>query len=193
MDTCVVRGSRHGMGDPGLIPPTESEAPWDIVFLDRDGTLNKRLPGYVDAPDRLVLLPGAAEAVARLNHAGCRVVLVTNQRGLATGALSWPQWNAVTDRMSTLLASAGAHIDHIEVCPHERGTCECRKPATGLFLSALAAAPWARVERCAMVGDMPSDIVPAQVLGMRGILLGREAVDVRAAVDLLLQQDGHSG
>ncbi|HHU10879.1 MAG TPA: HAD-IIIA family hydrolase [Intrasporangiaceae bacterium] len=177
------------MGDSGLIPPAEPDAPWDIVFLDRDGTLNERLPGYVDHPDRLVLLPGAAQAVARLNRAGCRVVLVTNQRGLATGALSWPQWYAVTRRMSGLLASVGAHIDHIEVCPHQVGTCQCRKPAPGLFRAALAAAPWARAERCAMVGDMPSDVTPAQKLGMRTVLLGQEAADVREAVDLLLQQD----
>lgn len=187
MGALMVRGSRHDMGCSGLIPPAASDAPWDIVFLDRDGTLNERLPGYVDDPERLILLPGAAEAVARLNRSGCRVVIVTNQRGLSTGALSWPQWEAVTRRLTELLAEAGARVDHIEVCPHETGTCDCRKPATGLFLSALAAAPWARAERCAMVGDMPSDITPAQQLGMRTLLLGTDAPHVGAAVDVLLR------
>lgn len=157
------------------------------MFLDRDGTLNQRVPGgYVDDPDRLVLLPGAARAVAALNRAGCRVVLVTNQRGLATGRLGWAQWEAVTARLGNLLAATDAHLDRIEMCPHDRGTCDCRKPAPGLFLSALDAAPWADPARCAMVGDMPSDVRPAQELGMRTIQLGVDATSLADAVDLLL-------
>lgn len=174
------------MGDARLIPPPEEGAPWDIVFLDRDGTLNERVTGYVDEPDRLILLPGAAAAVAALNRTGCRVVLVTNQQGLATGALNWPQWHAVTNRLETLLARAGAHIDRIEMCPHEAGTCRCRKPAPGLFLAALAAAPWARPARCAMVGDMPSDVAPALSLGMTVLLLGADATSLEEAVNRLL-------
>lgn len=176
------------MGEPLLIPPAGPGAPWDIVFLDRDGTLNERLAGYVDDPGRLVLLPGAADAVAALNRRGCRVVLVTNQRGLATGALTWPQWHAVTRRMHTLLAAAGGRIDHIEMCPHETGTCECRKPAPGLFLAALEAAPWAQVQRCAMVGDMPADTAPAQALGMTTVLLGADASTLAEAVEMLLDR-----
>ena len=174
------------MGDPYLIPPSAEGAPWDIVFLDRDGTLNVRLHGYVDHPDALRLLPGAAGAVAALNRAGCRVVLVTNQRGLATGALGWPQWEAVTARLGEHLAAAGAHLDHIDLCPHAEGFCDCRKPAVGLFHAVLRAAPWAIPERCAVVGDMPSDVVPARALGMRALELGVEAATLAEAVDLLL-------
>ena len=137
-----------------LIAPIDGDAPWDIVFLDRDGTINERVDGYVDDPSALVLLPGAADAIARLNAAGCRVVVVTNQRGLATGSLTWTQWDRVMDRFASLLADAGARVDRVEMCPHQAGTCTCRKPATGLFVAALDAAPWARAERCAMVGDM---------------------------------------
>lgn len=175
------------MGESVLIPAAEPGAPWDIVFLDRDGTLNERVPGYVDDPDRLVLLPGAAQAVAALNRAGSRVVLVTNQRGLATGALTWPQWEAVTQRMEALLAASDARIDRIEMCPHDVGSCECRKPAPGLFLSALSDAPWATPRQCAMVGDMSSDTVPAVELGMRAILLGEEAMSLHDAVGILLE------
>ena len=174
------------MGEPSLIPPAGRGAPWDIVFLDRDGTLNERVSGYVDDPDRLILLPGAARAVAALNRAGCRVVVVTNQRGLATGALSWPQWHAVTQRMEVLLAESEAHIDRIEMCPHDVGSCGCRKPEPGLFLAALRAAPWATARRCAMVGDMPSDTSPALGLGMRAILIGGEAASLDDAVGILL-------
>lgn len=176
------------MVDSSLITPAAAGAPWDIVFLDRDGTLNERVAGYVDDPDRLVLLPGAAEAVLALNRSGARVVVVTNQRGLATGALSWDQWAAVSERFKSLLATVGSHVDRIEVCPHEIGTCLCRKPSPGLFLSALAAAPWALPRRCAMVGDMPSDVIPARGLGMRTILLGQDAPTILEAVDLLLDR-----
>lgn len=176
------------MGDVELIPPAASSAPWDIVFLDRDGTINERVSGYVDDPDRLVLLPEAAEAVARLNSAGCRVVLVTNQRGLATGSLSWQQWYAVTERLAGELGSVGARIDHIEMCPHQIGECDCRKPAPGMFRAALRAAPWADAARCAMVGDMPTDVEPARQLGMTGVQIGVEATSLAQAVDILLDR-----
>lgn len=175
------------MGDAPLIPPAGRGAPWDIVFIDRDGTVNERVDGYVDDPDRLRLLDGAGEAIAHLNRVGCRVVMATNQRGLATGALTWPQWHAVTRRMEVLLANVDAHIDRIEMCPHEVDSCGCRKPAPGLFLAALKAAPWATPRRCAMVGDMPSDTAPALELGMRAILIGDEAASLEDAVAILLR------
>ena len=182
----LVRGSGPRVGAAALIPPAAPGAPWDLVFLDRDGTVNVRLEGYVDDPDDLELLPGAGAAIARLNASGCRVVLVTNQRGLATGLLTPAQWEAVMTRFGELLAADGAHLDRVEVCPHAAGTCDCRKPRQGLFLRALDAAPWAGVERCAMVGDMPTDITPARELGMHALLLGTDAPTLAEAVDELL-------
>ena len=171
-----------------LIAEAEAGAPWDIVFLDRDGTLNARVDGYVGTAEDLEMLPGAAEAVARLNRAGCRVVLVTNQRGLATGRLTWEGWDAVMRRLHDLLARAGARVDHVELCAHEEGMCDCRKPRPGLFLQALASAPWASVDRCAMVGDMPSDVIPARGLGMHAVELGVDAPSLATAVDMLLAE-----
>lgn len=186
MVTRMVRRGGHRVGGPGLIVPAGPGAPWDIVFLDRDGTINTRVEGYVADPDALALLPGSGPAVARLNAAGCRVVLVTNQRGLATGRLTWAQWTSVMSRLTELLAADGAHLDHVELCPHEDGECRCRKPAPGLFLRALEAAPWARAERCALVGDMPSDVDPARSLGMCTLLLGTDAPTLADAVEVLL-------
>ncbi|WP_162252803.1 D-glycero-alpha-D-manno-heptose-1,7-bisphosphate 7-phosphatase [Knoellia sp. Soil729] len=181
------------MGGAELTSQAQPEAPWDIVFLDRDGTINVRVDGYVTSPLDLNLLPGAAKAVARLNRSGCRVVLVTNQRGLATGSLSWSQWARVMSRLDELLAAEGAHIDSVELCPHQRGECTCRKPQPGLFMGALEAAPWARPHRCAMVGDMTSDVVPARALGMRAILLGEDAPSLHEAVEDLLAPPAPSG
>ena len=180
-------------GEPGPIPQAATGAPWDIVFLDRDGTINARADGYVGDPDDLELLPGAAEAVARLNRSGCRVVVVTNQRGLSTGRLTWAGWGAVMHRLRDVLALEGAHIDRVELCPHAEGTCECRKPRPGLFLQALAAAPWARPDRCAMVGDMPTDVAPARDLGMHTVELGVDAPSLATAVDTLLSEGFGTG
>jgi histidinol-phosphate phosphatase family protein len=155
-------------------PPRCADPAFDIVFLDRDGTMNARVLRYVTTPAELDLLPGVAEAVAALNRTGARVVLVTNQRGLATGELSVQQLEQVHDALQERLSLSGAQLDGIFVCPHDDGTCHCRKPAPGLFEQALAAAPWADPARCVMVGDMVSDVEPAASLGMRTVLLGSE-------------------
>lgn len=148
-------------------------APFDLVLLDRDGTLNERIvDGYVRTPDELVLLPGAAEAVARVTRAGCRTVLVTNQRGVSRGLLTLADLDAVHGRLTDELAAAGARLDAIAVCPHGEGECACRKPRDGLFREALARAPWADPARCLMIGDMRSDLEPAAGLGMRTLHVG---------------------
>jgi D-glycero-D-manno-heptose 1,7-bisphosphate phosphatase len=169
-----------------LIERPGVEAAVDIAFLDRDGTLNVRVEGYVSDPGDLELLPGAAAAVARLNRAGVPVVLVTNQRGLSDGRLSRAQWVRVMRRLDALLAEEGAHLDHVEVCPHAADTCQCRKPGTGMFEAALSLAPWADPSRCVMIGDMPSDVVPARLMGMRAWQLGVDAASVADVVDHLL-------
>lgn len=155
-----------------VIPaPACADPAYDIVFLDRDGTLNVRVPRYVTSPAELRLLPGAAAAVAALNRSGARVVLVTNQRGLATGELDPQQLEQVHGALRHRLLRSGARLDAVLVCPHDEGTCRCRKPAPGLFEQALGAAPWADPARCVMVGDMVSDVVPAAGLGMRTVLV----------------------
>ena len=160
------------------IAPPDVEGPaFDIVFLDRDGTVNSRLPRYVTTAAELELLPGAADAVAALNRSGSRVVLVTNQRGLATGELTAPQLAEVHRALSEQLSRSGAWLDGVFVCPHDVGTCACRKPARGLFEQALAVAPWADAARCAMVGDMVTDVEPAAAMGMRTVLLAPEVAD----------------
>ena len=100
------------------------------------------------------------------------MVVVTNQRGLATGALTGEQWTSVMGRLRDLLAAEGAHVDAVEMCPHQHGECACRKPAPGMFLHALADAPWVRPERCAMIGDLPSDVAPALADAVDALLDG---------------------
>lgn len=161
-------------GPQALRRPGEG-TPFDLVLLDRDGTLNVRIEGgYVTRPDELELLPGAAAGVGRLAALGCPVVVVTNQRGVARGLLSRTDLKAVHARLAQDLAAADGRVDAVAVCPHDEGECSCRKPRDGLFREALARAPWADPRRCLMIGDMPSDLEPARGLGMRTERVGAD-------------------
>jgi D-glycero-D-manno-heptose 1,7-bisphosphate phosphatase len=148
-----------------------------LVLLDRDGTINRKPPegGYVTCPDALELLPGAAAAIRRLNDAGVLVAVVTNQRGIARGRLDEPGLGATHAALrQRLAAAAGAHVDAIHHCPHERGTCACRKPEPGL-LAAAAAQFGVRPAATVMIGDAESDVEAGRRFGARTIRLAPEA------------------
>ncbi len=105
-----------------------------LVILDRDGTINADSLDYIKTPDEWEPLPGALEAIARLNHAGWHVVLASNQSGLGRGLFDMVALNAMHAKMNKLLAQAGGRIDAIFYCPHTPDdNCHCRKPAPGLF------------------------------------------------------------
>lgn len=108
------------------------------IFLDRDGTLNRKAPEgeYIRTPGELELLPGAASAVRRINMAGIPVILVTNQRWLSDPSANIDAYSAVQRELIRLLAAEGASLDACYVCPHARGSCDCRKPAPGMLLRA---------------------------------------------------------
>jgi D-glycero-D-manno-heptose 1,7-bisphosphate phosphatase len=105
-----------------------------LVILDRDGTINQDRDDYVKSADEWVPLPGALEAIARLNHAGWRVVVASNQSGLGRGLFDVAALNAMHTKMHKLLAAAGGRIDAVFYCPHSpEETCNCRKPLPGLY------------------------------------------------------------
>jgi histidinol-phosphate phosphatase family protein len=142
------------------------------VFLDRDGTLIED-PGYLNDPALVRLRPGAGPALARLKQAGFRLIVVTNQSGIARGLISPEQYRAVADRTAELLAGAGGGLDAQYHCPHLpalSGPCDCRKP--GLLLFRRAIDEWSiDPTRSWWVGDRPRDVTPAKGLGGRGILV----------------------
>jgi D-glycero-D-manno-heptose 1,7-bisphosphate phosphatase len=161
------------------------------AFLDRDGTINvKAAEGdYVESPDQLVLIPGAAAAIRRLNDAGLKAIVITNQRGIALGRMSEGDLEAVHARLEQLLADeAGARLDAIFHCPHGLDSCDCRKPEVGLFLRAQERWPEIDLGRSAMVGDSEKDVLAGKRLGMATILLGGDTPDLAAAVDDLLSR-----
>jgi D-glycero-D-manno-heptose 1,7-bisphosphate phosphatase len=143
------------------------------VFLDRDGVINEKAPEgeYVWRRQDFRVLDGVPEAIARLNRAGMRVVVVTNQRGIALGRYTLEDVKALHTEFQMLLAAHGAHIDGFYVCPHDHGECNCRKPLPGLFEQAAAEFPGITVQTSVMVGDSPVDIEFARRLGMRAILI----------------------
>jgi D-glycero-D-manno-heptose 1,7-bisphosphate phosphatase len=104
-----------------------------LVILDRDGTINQDRDDFVKSPEEWVALPGALEAIARLNHAGWHTVIATNQSGLARGLFDMAALNAIHARMNRELAALGGRIDAVFFCPHGPDDgCLCRKPLPGL-------------------------------------------------------------
>ena len=155
------------------------------AFLDRDGTINvKAAEGeYVTTPDELRLLPGAADAVRRLNDAGALVVVVSNQRGISLGRMTEGDLAAVHARLSNLLdAAAGGRIDAFMHCPHDVGECDCRKPGVGMLLSAVRAFPDIDPARSVLIGDSGSDVEAGRRFGVRSLQLGVDAPDLASAV-----------
>ena len=160
---------RHARHSPD---PSPSRAiRW--VFLDRDGTLNVKPPlgEYIERPDALELLPGAAKAVGMLNRAGLWTGVVTNQRGVALGRMSMEDLDAVHERLRYLLRLEGAFVDAIYMCPHEIGACDCRKPDPGLFLRAQSENPELDFAQAAIVGDSASDVEAGRRVGMATVLI----------------------
>ena len=105
-----------------------------LVILDRDGTINQDRDDYVKSPDEWLPLPGALEAIARLNHAGWRVVVASNQSGLGRGLFDVATLNAMHAKFYKLLGAAGGRVDAVFYCPHgPEESCQCRKPQPGLF------------------------------------------------------------
>jgi D-glycero-D-manno-heptose 1,7-bisphosphate phosphatase len=109
--------------------------PMKLIVLDRDGTINEDRDDFVKSADEWVPIPGALEAIARLNHAGWHTVVATNQSGLGRGTFDMATLNAMHTKMNQMLAKQGGRIDAVFFCPHApEDACNCRKPASGLFV-----------------------------------------------------------
>jgi D-glycero-D-manno-heptose 1,7-bisphosphate phosphatase len=136
------------------------------AFLDRDGTIIEDA-SYVRDPADVVLLPGAADAIRRLNADGIAVMVITNQSGIARGYLDLDDYRLVKARLDELLAQQGARIDATYMCPHLpeiTGPCDCRKPGLGLYRQAIAEHGLDPV-RSLFTGDRWRDIEPGKALG----------------------------
>ncbi len=154
------------------------------IFLDRDGVLNHkpREGQYVTRWSDFHLLPGVPEAIARLNRAGLRVLVVSNQRGIALGLYTAADVDAIHTSLQHELARHAARVDAFYFCPHDRGAnekgasenqpgCDCRKPLPGLYNQARAQFPDIAPETSLMIGDSWSDIEFGRRLGIKTIFI----------------------
>ena len=167
--------------ESGLISSSNLRFKQKLIFLDRDGTINHSVDQLAKTED-FELLPGVAQAIAQINQAGYRAVVVTNQPVLARGECTPEELENVHRKMQTLLGEHGAYLDRIYYCPHHpdsgfageiaalKQVCDCRKPAIGMLtqaqkeLNADLGASW-------MIGDSTADILAAKEAGVRSILL----------------------
>lgn len=140
------------------------------VFFDRDGTLIKDVP-YLKDPGEVVLIPGAAEAIKRLNTADIKAVIITNQSGVGRGFYSDTDVRDVNNRLGELLRLEGARLDGIYYCPHRPDeACQCRKPSGGLVITA-AEELSIDIHGSYVVGDKVSDMELAARVGAKGVLV----------------------
>ncbi|MEO7009258.1 MAG: D-glycero-beta-D-manno-heptose 1,7-bisphosphate 7-phosphatase [Caldimonas sp.] len=139
--------------------------PLKLIVLDRDGTINEDRDDYVKSPDEWVPIPGALEAIARLNHAGWHVVVATNQSGLARGLFDTAMLNEVHIKMNQALARVGGRIDAVFFCPHGPSEgCRCRKPLPGLF-ELIGERYGIEMAGVPLVGDKLSDLQAGAAVG----------------------------
>jgi D-glycero-D-manno-heptose 1,7-bisphosphate phosphatase len=147
------------------------------VFLDRDGTINEQM-GYVNHIERFHLLPRVGEAIRLLNEHGWKVVVITNQSGVARGYFPESLVHQVHQKMQDLLKGEGAYLDGIYYCPHHpdegippyRQKCRCRKPATGLIEDAVKDMDL-DCSQSYMIGDRGMDVEFARKVGTKAILV----------------------
>jgi len=142
-----------------------------LIVLDRDGVINRDSDQFIKTPDEWRPIPGSLEAVARLNHAGFRVVIATNQSGIGRGLFDMAMLNAIHEKMHKALALVGGRIDAVFYCPHTADSlCECRKPKPGM-LREIGVRYGIEMSGVACIGDSVRDLQAAEAVGAQPMLV----------------------
>ena len=161
-----------------------------LVILGRDGILNIYREDHVKSPDEWEPIPGALEAVARLNHAGWHTVVATNQAGIGRGMIDMASINTVHQRMMQRLAEVGGRVDAVFFCPHTpEDNCDCRKPKPGL-MNQIVQRYGIEPKTVPMVVDTLRDLQAARAAGCEPHLVrtGRAVALTDAQVVEIVQQ-----
>ena len=177
-----------------------------LVILDRDGVINEDSDEYIKSPGEWHPIPGSLAAIARLHRAGWRVVVATNQSGVARGLFDLDTLMRIHEKMYRSVRDAGGQIDAVFFCPHAPAdNCRCRKPRPGLLLD-IASRLRIDLTGVPLIGDSIRDLQAARAAGARPLLVrtGKGAAtlehpgldpdipvfrDLAGAVDVLLTQD----
>ena len=142
-----------------------------LVILDRDGVINHDSDQYIKSPEEWKPVPGSLAAIARLNQAGYRVVVATNQSGIGRGLFETDTLMAIHDKMLKALAQVGGRIDAVFFCPHTNlDNCDCRKPKPGMFRE-IAARFNADLAGVPAIGDSMRDLQVAAAVGAQPMLV----------------------
>ncbi len=142
-----------------------------LVILDRDGVINHDSDQYIKSPEEWKPIPGSLAAIARLNQAGYRVVVASNQSGVGRGLFETDTLMAIHDKMLRALAQVGGRIDAIFFCPHTNvDNCECRKPRPGMYKE-IAARFNADLAGVPAIGDSMRDLQAAMAVGAQPMLV----------------------
>lgn len=142
-----------------------------LVILDRDGVINFDSVQFIKSPAEWRPIPGSPEAIARLNQAGYRVVVATNQSGVGRGLFDMDTLNAIHEKMHKTVAAVGGRIDAVFFCPHAAdSSCDCRKPKAGMFRR-IAACFNADLTGVPAVGDSLRDLQAAATVGAAPMLV----------------------
>lgn len=158
------------------------------AFLDRDGVINRKAPTedeYITCWEQMHIIPGVGEAIALLNRAGFRVIVVSNQRCVAKGLVTISDLDAMHQQMRHELREVGANIDGVYYCPHEeQPPCSCRKPEPGMLLSA-AEEHQVNLQSSWMIGDSEKDVEAGRSAGCRTVRILRPGATANGRADLV--------
>jgi len=142
-----------------------------FVILDRDGVINYDSDQFIKSPEEWKPIPGSLEAIARLNQAGYRVVVASNQSGVGRGLFDMAMLNSIHAKMHKLVAQAGGRIEAVFFCPHPADSaCACRKPKPGL-LREISSRYHLELKGVPAIGDALRDLEAAAAVGARPILV----------------------
>jgi D-glycero-D-manno-heptose 1,7-bisphosphate phosphatase len=142
-----------------------------LIVLDRDGVINYDSTEFIKSPEEWRPIPGSLEAIARLNHAGFRVVVATNQSGIGRGLFDMATLNEIHLKMHRALAMAGGRIDALFYCPHTADAqCECRKPKTAM-LKDIGVRFGVDMTGVPCIGDSLRDLMAADAVGAQPMLV----------------------
>ena len=142
-----------------------------LIVLDRDGVINYDSDQFIKTPEEWRPVPGSLEAIARLNHAGYRVVVATNQSGIGRGLFDMGMLNAIHEKMHRALAHVGGRLDAIFFCPHTADSkCECRKPKPAMLVE-IGKRFSAELTGMPCIGDSLRDLMAADAVGAQPMLV----------------------
>ncbi|MDF1780816.1 MAG: D-glycero-beta-D-manno-heptose 1,7-bisphosphate 7-phosphatase [Alcanivoracaceae bacterium] len=143
-----------------------------LVILDRDGVINEDSDDFIKSPAEWIPLPGSAEAIAKLNDAGYKVVVATNQSGVGRGYFSLDTLDAIHEKMCAHIAAAGGELTGIFFCPHapDEG-CDCRKPKAGMIDQITARFSLNNADGVPIVGDSLRDLECGVARGCTPVLV----------------------